>query len=208
MADNFTVLDGAGLSRTLNTAESGGVHTPRHDIHALPGTVESDIGFLKTFLQTLAGIVTTGRAAVNVDTVTTGKLDSITTALGSYLATLAGAITSSRMAVNVDSTTTGKLDTLHTDLAVPTVMYGGKTTVTTAGTRVVLASSQAITKGVWVRALDANTGLIYVGTSSVSSTAAGTRLAPGESIWIDIANLTTVNVDAAVNGEGVTYLGW
>ena len=109
-----------------------------------------------------------------------------------------------------------KLDTLHTDLgttlhsdiAPATTLYGGKAAVTTAGTRVALASSQALTKGVWVRALASNTGLIYVGTSSVSSTAAGTDLSPGESIWIDVANLNTVNLDAAVSGEGVKYFGW
>lgn len=180
-------------------------------------------------LAALAGAVTSARMAVNVDSSTTGKLDSIITALGSYLSTLAGsvsasrvavdlttavttylsnlptlagAITSSRMAVNVDSTTTGKLDTLHADLSPASAVYTGSKTVSSAGTPVALAASQALTKGVRVRAKDANTGLIYIGTST------GDRLSPGEPYWIDINNLATVMIDAAVSGEGVTYSGW
>jgi hypothetical protein len=91
----------------------------------------------------------------------------------------------------------------------PTAIYGNKTNVITAGTRVQLqAASQALTEGVWVRALDANTGLIYVGNITISATAGGTRLAAKEAVFIRIDNLNKVNIDAAVNGEGVTYLGW
>lgn len=112
------------------------------------------------------------------------KLDSIVGALGSYLATIAGT------------------------QSPPTANYGGKQTVATAGNRAAIAASQALTEGVWVRALDANTGLIYVGNSTISSTAGGTRLAGKESVFIRIDNLSKVYVDSAVNGEGVTFLGW
>ena len=86
-------------------------------------------------------------------------------------------------------------------------IYHNKTTVTTAGTRVVLASSRALTAGVYIKALSTNTGLIYVGTSTVSSTN-GIQLSAKEQIWIPISNLNTINIDSSVNGEGVTYLGW
>ncbi len=86
-------------------------------------------------------------------------------------------------------------------------IYHNKTTVTTAGTRVALASSQALTAGVYIKALSTNTGLIYVGTSTVSS-ANGVQLSAKEQIWIPISNLNTINIDSSVNGEGVTYLGW
>lgn len=89
---------------------------------------------------------------------------------------------------------------------ISTALYNGKKTVTTAGTRVALASSQAILSGVTVKALAANTGVIYVGNSSVASTN-GFQLAAGESVFLEIADLATVYLDAAVNGEGVTYLG-
>lgn len=87
----------------------------------------------------------------------------------------------------------------------PTTIYNGKKTVTTAGTRVVLAASQAV-KSVTIKALSTNTGFIYVGDTSVASTN-GLQLEAGETISLDIANLNTVNLDSSVNGEGVTYIG-
>lgn len=91
------------------------------------------------------------------------------------------------------------------DIATPTTIYNGKTTVTTAGTRVVLTTTQAV-KSVTVKALATNTGIIYVGNASVSSTN-GFRLAAGEAVSFDIADLNSVNLDSSVNAEGVTYLG-
>lgn len=90
------------------------------------------------------------------------------------------------------------------DIAAPTTVINGKKTVTTAGTRVTLAASTTV-KGVTVKALAANTGLIYVGDTSVASTN-GFQLSASESVSMDIANLNTVNLDAAVNGEGVTFI--
>ncbi len=87
----------------------------------------------------------------------------------------------------------------------PGSILNGVTNVTTAGTRVVLASSTTC-RSVTVRAKHTNTGVIYVGNSSVSSSN-GYTLLPGESISLDITNLNTVNLDAATSGEGVTYLG-
>jgi len=91
----------------------------------------------------------------------------------------------------------------NTPVAPPSI-YSGKTTVTTAGTRVVLASSQAV-QSVTIKALSSNTGLIYVGNSSVASSN-GYQLSAGDSISMDVANLNTVNIDSAVNGEGVSYI--
>lgn len=86
----------------------------------------------------------------------------------------------------------------------PTTIYNGKKTVTTAGTRVTLAASQAV-KSVVIKALAANTGLIFVGNGSVASTT-GFELSAGDSVGLDVANLATVNLDSAVNGEGVSYI--
>ncbi len=97
------------------------------------------------------------------------------------------------------------LNTALAALAVPSTIYNGKKAVTTAGTRVTLASSQTI-KSVTIKALAANTGIIYVGDASVASTT-GFQLSAGESVSFDIANLSTVNLDASVSGEAVTYLG-
>jgi hypothetical protein len=94
---------------------------------------------------------------------------------------------------------------LSSSAGLPSTIYNGKTTVATAGTRVALASSQAISNSVTIRALKANTGTIYVGNSSVASTN-GLALSAGDSVTVVVANLNTVNLDCSVNGEGVTYL--
>lgn len=96
-------------------------------------------------------------------------------------------------------------DALPVTLNVPTTILNGKTTVSTAGTRVALAGATAC-KSVTIKALATNTGLIYVGNNTVASTN-GLQLAPGESVSLDIADLSTVNLDAANNNDGVTYLG-
>lgn len=91
-------------------------------------------------------------------------------------------------------------------VAPPAAIYNGKKTVTTHGTRVPLAASQALLTGVTVKALASNTGAIFVGDASVSITG-GYQLAAGDSCFIEIANLATIYIDAAVDGEGVTYSG-
>lgn len=87
----------------------------------------------------------------------------------------------------------------------PTTIFNGKTTVATAGVRTTLAASQAV-QSVTIKALSTNTGLIYVGNASVSSTN-GFQLSAGDSISMDLANLNTINIDCSVSGEGVTYFG-
>jgi len=90
-------------------------------------------------------------------------------------------------------------------ITVPTAIYHGKTAVATPGTQVVLAASQAILSGVTIKAEADNTGIIYVGASAVSS-ADGFELAAGEQVFIEIANLATVWIDASVGTDGVTYV--
>lgn len=106
---------------------------------------------------------------------------------------------------NIPSGTQTVAGTVTATTAVPTTIYTGKKTVTTGGTRVALASTQAV-KSVTVKALSANTNKIYVGDSTVASTT-GFQLSAGDSVSLDIADLATVYLDADTNGEGVTYLG-
>ncbi len=83
-------------------------------------------------------------------------------------------------------------------------IYNNKKTVTTAGTRVTLNASQAVS-GVTITALVTNTDLIFVGNATVASTN-GIQLRPGGSVTLDIQNLNTVNLDSVVSGEGVTFI--
>lgn len=94
-------------------------------------------------------------------------------------------------------------------------VYQGNKTVTTAGTQVALTSSQIVTPKVVIQAKPGNTGNIFVGTADVSSSDYGVVLAPGASTTLVASHietgesgldLTSIWVDAAVNGEGVTFL--
>ena len=67
-----------------------------------------------------------------------------------------------------------------------------------------MASTTAI-KSVTVRAKSVNTGLIYVGSSIVASSN-GFQLSSGETVSIDIDNLSKVYIDSAVNEEGVSFI--
>lgn len=83
----------------------------------------------------------------------------------------------------------------------------GRKTVTTAGTRVVLASSTPCVS-VCITALEGNTGKVVVGAVTVVAALAtrrGTPLAPGESVTFTVSDLAYVYVDSMVNGEGVSY---
>lgn len=103
-------------------------------------------------------------------------------------------------ALRTDSSAT----TQPVSIAAPTSIYHNKKTVTTAGTRVVLASSQAV-RSVCIKALITNTGYIYIGDSSLSSTN-GFQLLAGDTVSLDISNLNTIYIDSSVSGEGVTYI--
>lgn len=81
-------------------------------------------------------------------------------------------------------------------------------TVTTAGTRVQASATSIFTPDVTVQALASNTGVIYVGDVTVSSTA-GIALTAGQSVSFSIEpaglgndiDLSLVYLDSSVNGE-------
>lgn len=86
-----------------------------------------------------------------------------------------------------------------------TTITSGTKTVTTSGTAVALGSSTAI-NSVVITALLTNTDMVVIGGSTVDiTTNPGNQLYAGSSIIIEIDNLSKVYVDAAVNGEGVSF---
>jgi hypothetical protein len=101
-----------------------------------------------------------------------------------------------------------RLDAINAAQGAPGAIYGGTKTVTTPGTRVVLGASQALTEGVQLRGLDTNAQVVYAGNASVSSTGNGTRLSAKEPLFIRCNNVNLIYLDAAVAGEGVTWIGW
>lgn len=84
----------------------------------------------------------------------------------------------------------------------------GRKVVATAGTPVVLATSTTV-KSVTVQAEKDNTSDVIIGGSGVVgalATRQGIYLSPGDSIDLPVDNLSSVYVDALVNGEGVTFI--
>jgi len=87
---------------------------------------------------------------------------------------------------------------------------GGRTIVATAGTAVQLSTTQTSCLSLSITAETNNTGLIAVGDASVVA-AAGTQtnvlaiLNAGDTISVDINNLTHIYLDSTVSGDGVAY---
>jgi hypothetical protein len=79
--------------------------------------------------------------------------------------------------------------------------------VTTAGVRVALASTQ-VYKELTIIAKSTNTGNIYIGDSTVSSTAGIIAILPaGAYVTMNFVDAATLYLGADVSGEGVTFGG-
>jgi len=88
------------------------------------------------------------------------------------------------------------------------MVTSGQKAVTTAGTAVVLGT-EVIQGGLMVKALAANTGLVFIGNDGADDVAAanGMQLTAKEEIvfpWI--SGLENLWIDSAVNGEGVAWI--
>lgn len=107
---------------------------------------------------------------------------------------------------NIEQGSSGNLTPILTGVNILpySILGNGQQTVTTAGTRVQLASSTPTTT-ITIRAKSTNTGKIYVGTVTVTSSN-GFILSASETVSIDLDNLSKVYIDSSVNGEGVSYI--
>jgi len=92
-----------------------------------------------------------------------------------------------------------------TSMPLAAAIQNGQKYVTTAGSRVALASSTTIYHSVTIMSQSGNSGWIYIGNSSVSNSN-GYILDAGDTIELKIANLSTIYIDSSVNGEGVSYI--
>jgi hypothetical protein len=84
----------------------------------------------------------------------------------------------------------------------------GQKTVAAAGTAEALGSAQ-VSAPLMVKALDTNTGKIYIGNdgSGDVDSSNGFILLANELVLFDwVGNLASIMVDASVNGEGVAWL--
>ncbi len=84
----------------------------------------------------------------------------------------------------------------------------GQKTVTTAGTAVALGTEQ-VAAPLLVKALDTNTGKIYLGNDGAGdvSSSNGLVLLANELVLFNwVGSLTSIMIDSSVNGEGVAWL--
>lgn len=103
-----------------------------------------------------------------------------------------------------DPTTHRMLVDANASIAGNGTIGDGSKDVTTAGSRVALASSTSCKK-VHIQAKIANTGSIYVGGSTIA-TGRGVELLPLATITLTISDLSLVYIDASVSGEGITFI--
>jgi len=94
-------------------------------------------------------------------------------------------------------------NSLKTIEEVPGTPYTNQFTVTTAGTAVQLQTSANLS--LTIKALAGNTGLIYVGDSTVDSSN-GFELSAGDSVSLAISQNNVIWLDCSVNGEGVSVI--
>jgi len=86
-----------------------------------------------------------------------------------------------------------------------TIIYNNAETVAAAGTAVQLSTTSIVILSITIKANNGNANNIYVGDINVAA-ANGFELGPGESISMNIDNVNKVWIDAAANGDGVTYI--
>lgn len=92
-------------------------------------------------------------------------------------------------------------------------LFASQKIVTTAGTRVALSATKKLLSKLKIRALTTNTGAIYIGDVTVSSTI-GYPLAAGVEIDLDsllvndddVIDISKIYIDSAVNLEGVALI--
>ncbi len=89
-----------------------------------------------------------------------------------------------------------------------TTLGTGRRTVAAAGTPVQLQGTAILSLWVIITAETDNTRVIVVGGASVEAALAtreGTPLGAGDTIALDVVDLSAVWIDSTVNGDGVTY---
>jgi hypothetical protein len=90
----------------------------------------------------------------------------------------------------------------------PYPILSSQKTVTAAGTAEALGTLQ-IDGALLVKALDTNTDIVAIGNDGADdvTTSNGYRLSAGQALIFDhVDNLAAIFIDAAVNGEGVSWL--
>jgi len=106
----------------------------------------------------------------------------------------------------INPATNEKIDTLIAAVGgASTDFQGGAKTVVTAGVAVPLSAVSVPCRRVNIRCNATNTGFVYIGGATVSSTI-GLYLQPMDSIQVEIDDLNKIYLDASTDGQGVVYV--
>ena len=103
----------------------------------------------------------------------------------------------------IDAITAGTTPAV-TQLSGSILAEANATNVTTAGTRVQLPNVSC--REVTIIAKRTNTGYIYAGKNTVSSTVYGVELAAKDSFTFPVKNANEIYIDSSVSGEGISYV--
>lgn len=172
----------------------------------VPLSVDSS-GYLNT-----AATITGGATETKQDTII-GHVDGIEGLLGTIDADtslLSGCVDSTKLKAILqanDGVDIGNVDVAS--VAIPSAIKHGYKTVSAAATPEVIGSSQAITSGITIKAYASNSGLVFVGDSTVTNASGaykGFELSAKESVFIEVSNVNQVYVAVATDGEGVCWI--
>lgn len=185
-------------------------------VAGMPAAVRSQFTAMAASLASLAGVISSGRLLVTIQTAVETKLDTIITALGSHLSTLAGTVDSTRLKVTVDSTLLGHVDGLETHLASLVTASGKGATfrsdqnnnIDTGANRTF--TSQILTYGMWIKNISTSGQIIYYNDTGVAVSASNsTELLPGEwSEFIPCTDASQVAMLPSANDAKACYHGW
>jgi len=116
-----------------------------------------------------------------------------------------GGLTDTQLrAADVKVTLDGEQATVISPVISVVAAISGQVTVTTAGTSI-QGGSVALTNGVYVKALGANTGKMYIGYAT-GDNRTGYELSADQAVIVQVANLNQLWFDASVNGEKICWL--
>lgn len=89
------------------------------------------------------------------------------------------------------------------------IIVAGRKTVTTAGSPEQMPDVAVMVENdVTIKALDTNTGSVYISDSSANAGNSNKRfsLTAGQSVSVNIDNLNALFINSDVNGEGIEYI--
>jgi hypothetical protein len=129
-----------------------------------------------------------------------GKNGDLYTSL-SALRTNTSAITSISEKIS-----SGVISVKITENVKPSAVRSGKKSATTSASQL-LSTNVKLNSGVHIKSLGSNTDIVYIGSSSLNSAGTdGYPLEPGESIFIEINNLSNIYVRSVTGTQSIHYV--